>query len=301
MEDMEAEYHDHSHHTHVDAAAAEEVKIEPGDRIYDGNKLYWRTNTTVHIRMYLNVEISMLCVLCWNETDDKHFPPIFVNSDAIPVDDSIVDAKVAQLVSDQGKQKKQETHENLRKQVLNAHYSDYILARLKIPDSSNPFPKQELANKLPPLTPRTEEKMPFLTMLSQDHAHIMVPRPANFVDPPPFEKIVAVDLEKFQNLLASVNSDNANMKRIAANAERMQKLLNISMMAFSNADKNKKRRGTMNVEKKRWLDMFTGWIVNQQVDAVREILKDSPAYAALIAETDEKQAANKAGISLPAI
>ena len=117
MDSMEAEYHEHSHHTHVDPTVAEEVKIEPGDKIYEGNKLYWRTNTTIHIRMYHNVEISMLCVLCWSETDDKHFPPIFVNSDAIPVDDSVVDAKVAQLVSDQGKQKKQETHENLRKQV----------------------------------------------------------------------------------------------------------------------------------------------------------------------------------------
>jgi len=301
MQDMEAEYKHHTHHTHVDSTVAEEVKIDAGDKIYEGNKLYWRTNTTIHIRMYHNVEISMLCVLCWSETDDKHFPPIFVNSDAIPVDDGIVDAKVAQLVSDQGKQKKQETHENLRKQVLNSHYSDYILARLKIPDSSNPFPKNDIANKLPPLTPRTEEKMPFLTLLSTDAVNIMVPRPANFVDPPPFEKIINVDIGQFQELLASVNADNESMKRIAANAERMSKLLNISVMAFSNADKNKKRRGTMNVEKKRWLDMFTGWIVNQQVAAVREVLKESPSYAALLAETEEKAAANKAGISLPAI
>ena len=143
--------------------------------------------------------------------------------------------------------------------------------------------------------------MPFLTLLSTDAAHIMVPRPANFIDPPPFEKIVNVDIEKFQDLLASVNADNENMKRIAANAERMSKLLNISVMAFSNADKNKKRRGTMNTEKKRWLDMFTGWIVNQQVNAVRNVLKESPSYAALLAETEEKAAANKAGISLPVI
>ena len=57
--------------------------------------------------MLVNAPRSCICILCWSETDDKHFPPIFVNSDAIPVDEANVDSKVAQLVSDQGKQKKQ--------------------------------------------------------------------------------------------------------------------------------------------------------------------------------------------------
>mmetsp|Transcript_24785 Transcript_24785/g.46611 ORF Transcript_24785/g.46611 Transcript_24785/m.46611 type:complete len:503 (+) Transcript_24785:67-1575(+) len=301
MDSFEAEYNHTADTHHVDPEAAQEIKIEPGPCIYEGNKLYWRTNTTIYIRMYHNSEISCICILCWSETDDKHFPPIFVNSDSIPVDEAGVDSKVAQLVSDQGKQKKQETHENLRKQVLNNLYSDHILARLKIPDSSNPFPKNDIGNKLPPLTPRTEEKMPFLTLLSTDLHNIMVPRPANFVDPPPFEKLIEVDLGTFESLLASANEDNATMKRIAANAERMSKLLSMSVMAFSNADKNKKRKGKLNVQRQRWLDTFTLWIVRQQVDAVREVLKDSPAYIALEAETAEKAAAAAAGLTLPPI
>jgi hypothetical protein len=299
MDSFEAEYNHTKDDHHVDAGAAEEVKIETGPMIYEGNKLYWRTNTTIHIRMFHNSEISCISLLCWSETDDKHFPLIFVNSDAIPVDEASVDAKVAQLVSDQGKQKKQETHENLRKQVLNNFYSEHILARLKIPDSSNPFPKNELANKLPPLTPRTEEKMPFLTLLSSDNHNIMVPRPANFVDPPPFEKLIEVDVNAFNDLLASANEDNANMKRIAANAERMSKLLSMSLMAFSNADKNKKRKGKLNPQRQRWLEIFTLWIVNQQVDAVRVVLESSPAYQSLVEETEEKRLANEKGVSLP--
>jgi hypothetical protein len=59
-------------------------------------------------------------------------------------------------------------------------YAQYILARLKLPDSSNPFTLKEMRSKLPPLTPRTEAVMPFLCKLSEDkYDSIMIEKPEN--------------------------------------------------------------------------------------------------------------------------
>lgn len=57
MDSFEAEYHHTADDHHVDPEAAQEIKIDHGACIYEGNKLYWRTNTTIYIRMYHNSEI----------------------------------------------------------------------------------------------------------------------------------------------------------------------------------------------------------------------------------------------------
>ena len=304
MERLEDEYH----HVHdgtplhdFPIGQPETVKLDLGEKIYDGNKLYWRSNVTIHIRMWHNEEISCITVLCWSESDDKHFPPIYINSDMVHVDEASVDSKVAQLVSDQGKQKVQQTHEQLRKDVLKDFYSTFILARLKVPDASNPFPKNDLAHKLPPLTPRTESLMPFLTLLSTDTENCMVPRPENIEDPPAFQKLTHVSLDNFNDLLADLNNDQKTAKKLTTNAERMTKLLDISLTAFKNAEGDRKRKANMSVEKRRWLNIFTTWIVRQQVVQVKEKLKGSPAYQTLLQETEEKRAAAKAGLELPPI
>ena len=304
MDKLEDEYH-HVHDGtplhHFAGGNPEMVKLELGEKIYDGNKLYWRSNVTIHIKMWHNEEISCITVLCWSETDDKHFPPLYINSDMIHVDEAAIEGKVAQIASDQGKQKVQQTHEQLRKDVLKDFYSTHILARLKVPDASNPFPKKEVANKLPPLTPRTETLMPFLSLLSTDTINIMIPRPENMDEPPPFQKLEHVSLDNFNNLLADLNKDQKHAKKLTTNAERMTKLLDMSLTAFKNAEGERKRKATMSVEKRRWLSIFTTWIVRQQVLKVKELLKDSPAYLSLMQETEEKKAAAAAGLELPPI
>jgi hypothetical protein len=302
MDRMEDEYH----HVHdgtplhnFDVGHPETVKLDLGEKIYDGNKLYWRSNVTIHIRMWHNEEISCITVLCWSETDDKHFPPLYINSDMIHVDEASIEGKVAQMASDQGKQKVQQTHEQLRKDVLKDFYSSHILARLKVPDASNPFPKKEIANKLPPLTPRTETLMPFLSLLSTDIHNIMIPMPENIETPPPFQKLKHISLDNFNELLADLSADQKHAKKLTTNAERMTKLLDMSLNAFKNAEGERKRKATMSLEKRRWLSIFTTWIVRQQVVQVKELLKNSPAYLSLLQETEEKKAAAKAGLELP--
>jgi hypothetical protein len=73
------------------------------------------------------------------------------------------------------------------------------------------------------------------------------------------------------------------------------------MMAFKNAEKEKARKKTMSKQKRMWMTSFTRWIVRQQCAEVRNVLKGSPAYAELVAAQEERRAAKKAGVSLPAI
>jgi len=76
MQAMEEEYHNvHDKNvpsTHADEIDAhpENVFMEAGDKIYAGNKLFWRNNHTVHTTMWHNVEVSCMSVVCWNETGE---------------------------------------------------------------------------------------------------------------------------------------------------------------------------------------------------------------------------------------
>jgi len=141
--------------------------------------------------MWHNTEVDVITISAWNETDDVQFPPLFSDSTRIKLDPSVVDAKIAEKLSDQKNKKAQETHEKIRATVVNGILSEHILARLKVPDSSNPFPKSAMSNKLPPISPRTESKMPFLVCLAADtnDVGIMVPKPSNMEEPPKWQKL----------------------------------------------------------------------------------------------------------------
>ena len=234
--------------------------------------------------------------------EDHHFPPIFVDSARIPIDKVLLDTKLMQQMSEQAKQKTQSEPETLKQQIMNEMLSSFILARLKVPDSSNPFPRDTLGSTLPPLTPRTEKLMPFLTMLSSDTRNLMIPRPANYIEPPRYKKLAHVDMDKFHGLLSEVNAHNGEMKKMNTNAERMTQLLDISMMAFKNAEKEKQRKKTMSKQKQQWMNSFTTWIVGKQVAQVRLALDKSAAYADLLQQQAERKAAAKErGVTLPPI
>ena len=148
-----------------------------------------------------------------------------------------------------------------------------------------------LDNTLPALTPRTESLMPFLTMLSSDVHSIMIPRPANYIEPPRYQKLEHVCMDKFHGLLAEVNADNSHCSILRTNSERMTQLLDISMMAFKNAEKDKARRKNMSNKKRRWYDAFTRWIVKKNVEEVRAVLESSAAFRELREQQKERKRA----------
>jgi len=253
--------------------------------------------------MWHNKEVEVITISAWNETEDVHFPPLFCDSSRIHLDPNTVDEKMNKTISEQKNKKVQLPHEEIRATVITDTLSAHILARLKVPDSSNPFPKNEMANKLPPISPRTESKMPFLTCLAADTegTSIMVPRPANMEEPPKWQKAKHVSKEQFANLLADVTKANKEMKTMTTSAERMTALIDISMAAFKNAESDLKRKKNLSSNAQKWVNAFTVYITRKQVEEVRKVLANSPAYAQLLVETEEKKAASQRGIALPSV
>ena len=253
------------------------ITVPLGEKFYEGNKLYWRNDTTLHNRMYFNKDLNLICLSCWNEEKDHQFLPIFIDGSKIPLDKKAIDERTA----------KGELEYGVRMDML----ANYILARLKIPDASNPFPKEELGRRLPPLSPRSEAIMPFIVMLSEDLHNIMIPAPKNATHPVRYEKLEHVDLDKFSSLLDEMKEHTKDMRRMATSADRMQQLTSIAMHAFGQAEKETIMRKKMTASQKKWFLVMTRWLVGQQVVSVQEVLDASPTYQKMRDEQEIKRAA----------
>jgi len=91
--------------------------------------------------------------------------------------------------------------------------------------------------------------------------------------------------------LADVTAANSDMKKITTSAERMTALIDISLTAFKNAESDMERKSKLSGNALKWLNAFSVYITRKQVEEVRKVLSKSPAYATLVAETEEKRAA----------
>lgn len=92
-------------------------------------------------------------------------------------------------------------------------------------------------------------------------------------------------------MLADVTAANSDMKKITTSAERMTALIDISLTAFKNAESAMERKSKLSGNALKWLNAFSVYITRKQVEEVRKVLSKSPAYATLVAETEEKRAA----------
>ena len=267
---------------------------DAGEMVHKTTKLFWRTNTTLEIRLYFQKSLDIVSIQVFNQSEDKEMPVLYARKSDI---ESFVDAealeeqvKVAIQTSDVRKEGQSDA---IREKTEWEFYSQYILARLKIPDSSNPFPTEEMEEKLGrPITPETRAIMPFLSKLSDDkYDSLMVSPPANIEPPPEIPKEVSISVEDFNKAFSSFQEGAGELKKMRTSAEKMSKIIAISINAFGNAETDRLRRKSMSVEQARWSTLFTLWIVRKQVEEVRKRLETSPAYQDLVAETEEKRLA----------
>jgi hypothetical protein len=125
----------------------------------------------------------------------------------------------------------------------------------------------------------------------------MVEKPPNLSDPPAVPKEVVISEDDFLKTFNEFQERSKNATEHRVNAEKMQKLMAMSINAFTNAEHDAQRRRAMNKQQRFWLQLFTRWIVRQQVDEVRKVLKLSPAAMQMEAEQQMK----KGGGTLPPI
>ncbi|GMH51914.1 hypothetical protein TrST_g8219 [Triparma strigata] len=286
-------------HAEIDEEEDNGVHIHSaGECMFRDTKLFWRTNTTVEIRLYYQAELDLISIQVFNQTQDKEMPILYVFKSDV---DSHIDKEVLEEQVKVAIQTSDVREEGSKQLIRNKHewemYAAYILARLKLPDSSNPFPANEMRAKLPPLTPRTEAVMPFLCKLSEDkYESLMIEKPENMEPPPAIPKEVTISVDDFQQAIASFQDGAAELKKMRTSAEKMSKLMAMSINAFSNAEHDRQRRKGLNKSQMQWVDTFTKWIVRKQVEHVRSRLDSSPAYQELLKEQEEKRKASEMGL-----
>mmetsp|Transcript_16198 Transcript_16198/g.32308 ORF Transcript_16198/g.32308 Transcript_16198/m.32308 type:complete len:501 (-) Transcript_16198:63-1565(-) len=289
VEHPDDDYEDPATHVHT-----------AGEQVFRDTKLFWRTNTTVEVRLYYQRELDVISIQIFNQTEDREMPILYViksEVDSYLNKDTIEEAvKTAIQTSDT---RDEGSKIIIRSKIEWDTIAQYIMARLKLPDSSNPFPVNEMRAKLPPLTPRTEALMPFLCKLSDDkYESLMVQKPENIEAPPAIPKEVQFSVADFENAFNSFQDGAAELKKMRTSAEKMSKLMALSINAFSNAEHDKQRRKGLNKYQMLWVETFTTWIVRKQVEEVRLELEKSPAYQALQAEQEEKRKAKELGMAV---
>ncbi|GMH52015.1 hypothetical protein TL16_g01139 [Triparma laevis f. inornata] len=262
MDRIKAVVAGHMHHDELDghnniAEHAEEYEEEEngvhihsaGECMFRDTKLFWRTNTTVEIRLYYQSELDLVSIQVFNQTQDKEMPILYVLKTDV---DSHIDqealeeqVKVAIQTSDV---REEGSKQLIRNKQAWEMYAAYILARLKLPDSSNPFPE------------------------------------------------VSISVDDFQAAINSFQDGAAELKKMRTSAEKMSKLMAMSINAFSNAEHDRQRRKGLNKSQMMWVDTFTKWIVRKQVEHVRSRLEPSPAFQEFIREQEEKRKASEMGL-----
>jgi len=260
--------------------------------------------------MWYQPHFDIVTLQIYNQTEDKEMPCLFLYKADMVIDQAKCDEAVAIKVA--GVDARDAAAKvGARKTVEWEFYSNYLLARLKLPDTSNPFPINEMRNKLPELTPRTEKVMPFLAKLSGDcFKHVagsgefdslMIARPNNLEAPPNVPKEMEISEDDFKKTFAEFQERAAHATMSRADAEKMQKLMAMSINAFANAEQDATRRKAMTKQQRMWLSMFTRWIVRMQVNEVRKVLDVSAAYKVYTDSQEAKRKAAKEGGALPAI
>jgi hypothetical protein len=278
----------------------ESIMYGAGEMVFKTTKLFWRTNTTVDVYLFYQEHFDIITVQVFNQGEDKEMPCLFVHKSDLAIDSTAMEEAItnATMTSDVREAGQKEA---IMKKITWEFYSNYLLARLKLPDSSNPFPMNEMRNKLPQLTPRTEACMPFFTKLSGDSdKELMIAQPPNLENPPAIPKAVVISEDDFMNTFKEFQERKHASTMGRMNAEKMQNLMSLSLNAFNNAEHDAAMRRAMNAQQRMWLSIFTKWVVRKQVAAVRSVLDKSPAYAKLVEEQQEKKAGS-GGAALPPI
>ena len=269
----------------------EAPRIHCGPCVYKTTKLFWRTNTTVEVRLYYTKEVDIVSIQVFNQSEDREMPCLYVKRSTIQLKKEALDEAIKTAIQTSDAREKG-VAASIAEKTTWEFYASYLLARLKLPDASNPFPMNEMRAKLPPLSPRGESLMPFLGKLADDtYDTLMIAKPIFLDNPPMIPKEVVISVSDFLQVFEQLNHDTKAIKSLRSSAEKMSKMLALSVNAFSNAEKSGHRKKDLKGPKKHWLTLLTRYIVQNSTDAVRERLKTSDAYKLLCEEQAEKKKA----------
>lgn len=177
--------------------AKEDNLVPVGEQCFRTSKVFWRTNTTVEIRLYYTAELDVLTMQIYDETNHKEMSPLYIcksRCEATLQNQQQATTSTGTLVAETIPETMTIADEVIGK---------YLVARLKLRHSSQAITEdldQSTAAAGVSATDTGEgaEYVPFLCKLSGDdwNESLVLPKPANLASPPGINETKASDAEK---------------------------------------------------------------------------------------------------------
>lgn len=228
-------------------------KMDCGKEFCNTTKLFWRTKTTLHVRMYFCSTIDIITIQMFTEPNEEHpqkvLPPLYVRkADCLINQDDLQQAILTALYSTGNPTMlDDEKKAEIKQKVELAHYEKYLLDRLQLKENRNtPPPTQTGGTPLgngctsdavnsssssvssPEYTIKESKDkrilIPFLAKLVSDPDQtITIEKPANLDDPPKIEEHVSMD--EFKNALDSFDSESRKARTSRQSAQDVSNLV----------------------------------------------------------------------------
>lgn len=198
----------------------EDNMIPIGKQCFRTSKLFWRTNTTVEIRLYYCTELDILTMQIYDETNHKEMAPLYI-------------CKSRCEATLQNQQSTKTEFESVAYDVIGR----YLVARLKLRHTS-----QAITEDLDQSTAAADvseaadddaeaaaaEYVPFLCKLSGDNwnENIFLPKPANLASPPAVGNTDTSDVEKaFEQAVKGMKSATRRARTSRQSAQNLEVVL----------------------------------------------------------------------------
>jgi len=206
--------------------AKEDNLVPVGEQCFRTSKLFWRTNTTVEIRLYYCKELDILTMQIYDETNHKEMSPLYVcrsRCEAV-LQQATASGTSTTPAAETGSETMAVPDEVLGK---------YLVARLKLRHSSQAI-TEDLDQSTAAVgvsatdTGEAPEYVPFLCKLSGDdwNGSLVLPKPANLASPPAINETKASDAEMaFEQAVKGIKTATRRARTSRQSAANLESVL----------------------------------------------------------------------------
>ena len=208
--------------------AKEDNLVPAGEQCFRTSKLFWRTNTTVEIRLYYCKELDMLTMQIYDETNHKEMSPLYICKSRC---EATLQKQEQATKSNSTTPAAEMDAETMT--VPDEVMGKYLVARLKLRHSSQAITEDldqstAAAGVSATDTGEAAEYVPFLCKLSGDdwNESLVLPKPANLAPPPAINETKASDAEKaFEQAVKGLKTATRRARTSRHSAEKFEGVL----------------------------------------------------------------------------
>ena len=211
--------------------AKEDNLVPVGEQCFRTSKLFWRTNTTVEIRLYYCKELDILTMQIYDETNHKEMSPLYICRSRCEANLQNDEEQVTTGTSGTSTTSTPTTETGTATMAVpDELMGKYLVARLKLRHSSQAITEDLDQSTAATATDTGEaaEYIPFLCKLSGDdwNESLVLPKPANLASPPAINETKASDAEKaFEQAVRGLKTATRRARTSRHSAEKFEGVL----------------------------------------------------------------------------